>query len=46
MFLNNNFDGVVQPMEENEDDIQLIAQVTDQLKGYTTNLDNCRWQLF
>ncbi|XP_059151234.1 methionine--tRNA ligase, cytoplasmic-like [Physella acuta] len=42
MFLNNNFGGVVQPMEENEDDIQLIAQITDQLKGYTTNLDNCR----
>ncbi|KAH9496097.1 hypothetical protein Btru_012715 [Bulinus truncatus] len=42
MFLHNNFNGVVQEMLLTEDDVELLAQITDQLKSYISNLEACR----
>lgn len=42
MFLSNNFGGVVQTMDLEEDDKQLLALVTRELRSYIDNLEHGR----
>ncbi|XP_055861016.1 methionine--tRNA ligase, cytoplasmic-like [Biomphalaria glabrata] len=42
MFLHNNFKGIVQEMSVTDEDVELLAQITNQLKGYISNLEACR----
>ncbi|KAL8560718.1 hypothetical protein ACOMHN_063022 [Nucella lapillus] len=42
MFLSNNFGGVVQDMDLQEDDTHLLALITRELRAYIDNMDNGR----
>ncbi|XP_076437456.1 methionine--tRNA ligase, cytoplasmic-like [Babylonia areolata] len=42
MFLSNNFGGVIQDMELQDEDRQLLALVTRELRAYVDNLENGR----
>ena len=39
MFLSNNFGGVIQQMNLNEDDINLLALITRELNSYVDNME-------
>lgn len=40
MFLSNNFGGVIQPMDLEDDDKQLLALINRELTLYSTNMEN------
>lgn len=42
MFLSNNFGRVIQEIHLTDDDLQLLALITRELRSYIHNLDNCR----
>ncbi|BFZ06408.1 hypothetical protein BsWGS_09447 [Bradybaena similaris] len=42
MFLSNSFGRVIQEIHLTDDDLQLLALITRELRSYIHNLDNCR----
>ncbi|CAG5136637.1 unnamed protein product, partial [Candidula unifasciata] len=42
MFLSNSFGGIMQEIHETDDDLQLLALITRELKSYIHHLENCR----
>lgn len=45
MFLKNNFDSVIPPMDLTVDDFTLIALVTREIKAYISSLESLRHAL-